>query len=532
MSAKAVDLTSVGREEKLIESLLHGTVYPHPVDNIRLLETHISWVILTGSFAYKIKKPIKLEFLDFSSLEQRKFFCQEELRLNRRWAADLYLDVVPICGSFEEPVVGGIGSPIEYAVKMLQFPQSAQLDVQLDAGLLKDADMVELAEMVATQHGLASVIAQSGATEALEFVRHPMLENIEHLKKYIDRDELHYLSSWTSSNLQDLQATLIQRQKEGFIRECHGDLHLRNLVRLRSGIAAFDCVEFSANLRNIDVMSDVSFLLMDLIARERQDLAYLFINRYLECTGDYAGMSVLGLYYVYHALIRAKIAAIRSVERADETDRQRDLEEMAHCCAVARCWIEPRPPCLIAMHGFSGSGKTWLSQQLIPRLPAIRVRSDIERKRRYGLPETEGSGSRVGKGIYDLRERTRTYEALATAAESSLRIGQHVIVDATFLNRKDRLHFRALAKRLDADFVIVDVHAEPDELFRRVQLRQCEAGDASEADANVLQYQVENAEPLEAEELEWSIAIATDADVDVGAVVSYIVSHQARQRHE
>ncbi|NIA28075.1 MAG: AAA family ATPase [Desulfobulbaceae bacterium] len=512
---------------------MHGSAYPHPVDNVRLLETHISWVILTGSFAYKIKKPIKLEFLDFSSLEQRKIFCEDELRLNRRWAADLYLDVVPICGSFEKPVVGGTDSPIEYAVKMLQFPQSAQLDAQLDAGLLNEADMVELAEMVAKQHGLADVVAQLSAAEALEFVRDPMLENIEHLKKFIGRDELQYLSSWTSSNLQGLQATLIQRQKEGFIRECHGDLHLRNLVRLRSGIVAFDCVEFSSDLSNIDVMSDVSFLLMDLVARERQDLAYLFINRYLECTGDYAGMSVFGLYYVYHALIRAKIAAIRSVERTDETSRQRDLEEMAHCCAVARCWAEPRRPCLIAMHGFSGSGKTWLSQQLIPRLPAIRVRSDIERKRHYGLLETEGSGAGVGEGIYDPRERTGIYATLATAAETSLRLGRNVIADAAFLNRKDRLYFQALAQQLDADFVIVDVQAEPDELLRRMQLRQQDVGDASEADVNVLQYQFENSEPLDAEELEWTVAVATDADVHVGAVVSYILTclrHQAKSR--
>ena len=176
----------------------------------------------------------------------------------------------------------------------------------------------------------------------------------------------------------------MQRQRDGFVRECHGDLHLRNLVRLPSGIVAFDCVEFSTELRNIDVISDVSFLVMDLVARGRQDLAYLFINRYLECTGDYAGMSVFGLYYVYHALIRAKVAAIRSVERTDETGRQHDLEEMAHCCAVARRWSESRTPLLIVMHGFSGSGKTTLSETLMSRLPAIRVRSDIERKREHG----------------------------------------------------------------------------------------------------------------------------------------------------
>jgi hypothetical protein len=349
-----------------------------------------------------------------------------------------------------------------------------------------------------------------------------MLANIEHLKMHLGWDELQGLSSWTSKNLQALKPTLIRRQKDGFIRECHGDLHLRNLVRLPSGIVAFDCVEFSAALRNVDVISDVSFLAMDLISRDRQDLAYVFINRYLECTGDYAGMAVFGLYYVYHALIRAKVAAIRSVEWSGEVGGQHSLEEIAHCCSVARRWIVSRRPSLIAMHGFSGSGKTSLSEKLLSRLPAIRVRSDIERKREYGLEEAERSGARVGKGIYDPQARTNIYETLANAAEVSLRLGQNVIVDAAFLSIEDRHHFHTLAKRLNADFLIVDTCAEPDELRRRVRLRQCDAGDASEADVNVLQYQFQHAEPLGSEELEWTVTVATDAGVDAATVVEKI----------
>ncbi len=364
MTSEPVDLAAVGREEELIRSLLYERAYAHPVENIRLLDTHISWVILTGNFAYKIKKPIKLEFLDFSSLEQRRHFCEEELRLNRRWARDLYVEVVPISGSFEDPKVGGGGEPIEYAVKMVQFPQSAQLDAQLDAGLLTEADMIALAERIAAQHGTIPACTQLSEKDTVRLVRHPMLENIEHLKQHVSWDELQGLSAWTGNNLQELWSTLIQRQEEGFVRECHGDLHLANLVRLPSGISAFDCLEFNAELRNIDVISDVSFLVMDLISRGRQDLAYSFINRYLECTGDYAGMSVFGLYFVYHALIRAKIAAIHSLERSEESDRQRDLDEMSHYCSVARRFTETSRPCLILMHGFSGSGKTWLSQQL------------------------------------------------------------------------------------------------------------------------------------------------------------------------
>jgi len=522
VNPEAVDLTSVGREEKLIDSLLHQNVYPHPVKNIRLIETHISWVILTGSFAYKLKKPIKLEFLDFSTLEQRKYFCDEELRLNRRWAPEVYLEVVPICGSFGGPIIGGDGTPIEYAVKMSQFPQSVQLDAQLGAGLLLAADMTELAEMVAEKHGSAAVFDQPGAADAVELIRHPMQENIEHLKEHIDSEEWQCLASWTSDNLRNLQTMLVQRQCDGFVRECHGDLHLRNLARLSSGIAAFDCVEFSEELRNIDVISDVSFLMMDLISRERQDLAYIFINRYLECTGDYAGMSLFGLYYVYHALIRAKIAAIRSVERSDEAARQRDEEEMEHCCGVALRWIESRRPCLMIMHGFSGSGKTWLSQQLLSRLPAICVRSDIERKRSYDLEETESSGADVGAGIYDPHARADIYATLAAAAKTSLGIGQHVIVDAAFLEHADRQRFRELAKQMNTGFIIVDVYAAPDELLRRLDRRKHDARDASEADVQVLRYQYERADPLDAAELEWTMAVATDADVDADVLAEQI----------
>jgi len=524
MNPGVVDLSSVGREQELISSLLHTTRYPHPVENVRLIETHISWVILTGHFAYKIKKPIKLEFLDFSSLALRKHFCDEELRLNRRWSPELYLDVVPICGSFAEPMIGGTGPAIEYAVKMRQFPQSAQLDVQLDAGLLDDDDMLDLAAMIAARHDAAEIFAQTNAEVAVgAIVQQPMLQNFADLRAHASPDQLTQLSSWTRNSLRDLWPTLLKRQNEGFIRECHGDLHLRNLVRLSSGIAAFDCVEFSSGLRNIDVISDVSFLMMDLMSRGRRDLAYVFLNRYLECTGDYAGMSVFGLYYVYHALIRAKIAAIRSIERSDASHRQADLEEMAQFCNVASDWIRPQRPCLIIMHGYSGSGKTCLSQQLLSRLPAIRLRSDIERKRRHGLEMTEASGAGVGKGMYAPRARSDIYAVLAMAGETLLQAGQHVIADASFLNRQDRRQFEYLARRFGADFIIVDVGAETEELLHRVRLRKRHASDASEADENVLQYQYDNAQPLSADELQRTVSVATDDEVDAGAVTEKII---------
>jgi predicted kinase len=284
----------------------------------------------------------------------------------------------------------------------------------------------------------------------------------------------------------------------------------------------YDCIEFSVELRNIDVISDVSFLVMDLVARGETQLAHAFINRYLECSGDYAGVSMLSLYLVYHALIRAKIAAIRGIERTRDTLRQKDLEETAHYCAVARRWIDAGAPRLIVMHGFSGSGKTWLSQDLMLRLPAIRVRSDIERKRLHGLGETEDSGSAVAEGLYAPDARTGIYEQLANLAETILEAGHSAIVDASFLDRAERDRFRDLANRAGSDFSIVSASASRQELLRRLDRRQSDSKDPSEADADVLRYQLEHADALDDDEREYVIEVATDEPVDIDRLVSVI----------
>jgi aminoglycoside phosphotransferase family enzyme/predicted kinase len=519
MTTPAIDLTDVSREEALIKALLSDAAYPHPVDNIRLLNTHISWVILTGPYAYKIKKPLELEFLDYSTLARRKHFCEEELRLNGRWAPELYVDVVAITGSFDAPRVAGEGEPIEYAVRMHQFPQQAQLDVQLDKGLLDEEDMLALAEMVAGKHEAAEVCRGLGEDDAQNLIRHPMLENLEHLRDFMPREDLEPLAAWTGASLDALWPALLQRQEQGFVRECHGDLKLANLVRLPSGIAAFDSVEFSAALRDIDVISDVSFLVMDLVSYDREDLAYRFLNRYLECTGDYGGMSLFALYYVYHALIRAKIAAIRSVERELQTDAEIDLEEMRYYCDVARHWVVPRVPRLVLMHGYSGSGKTWLSRQLLARMPAISVRSDIERKRLLGLEEADRTDGGVGAGAYAPGVRQGVYVRLANLADTLLTAGHHVIVDASFLDRRDREVFYELARQREISVALVDVCARDEELLQRLRERTLRGSDASDADVAVLGYQHEHADPLDEEELRHTIAVDSDTDVDIDRLI-------------
>lgn len=507
-------------QSALIDALMEPRAYPHPVSSIELVETHISWVILTGTFAYKIKKAVRLDFLDFSSLERRHHYCEEELRLNRRWAPELYLDVIPVRGTADSPIIGGDGGkPIEYALKMQQFPQEAQLDEQLHAGLLHENDMVSLAETIARYHDQANIIEYSNDRESVGKVRAPMMENFSPLRQAIDMDLLSRVQRWTSNSLRDLKPRLIQRRKDGFVRECHGDLHLANLVRLPEGIVAFDCVEFSPELRNIDVISDVAFLVMDLVAHARQDLAYLLLNRYLERTGDYSGMDVFNLYFVYHCMIRAKVAAIRSVERAEDEGREEEIERLKHNLAVAARWIDMAPPKLIGMHGYSASGKTWVSSQLMSELPAIRVRSDIERKRLFGLEESGRSESGPGTGIYTDRARTRVYHVLSTIAEGLLAAGFNVIVDASFLRRADRQSLRSLAEGRGLFCGFVSTEADKALLASRLRARRSGREAVSEADTSVLEHQYAHTDGLDATECDHTVFVATDSATDPGQIV-------------
>ena len=508
---------SSGNSDKstLIRSLSAPDSWPHPVDELRVIETHISWVFLTGDYAYKIKKPIKLSFLDFSTLELRHRWCFEELRLNRRWAPQLYLDVVPISGTAEQPVIGGSGAPIEYAVRMRQFPQSSLLNARLASGLVDADDMIGLAEMIADRHANAPVHREErfGSPAA---VAKPMRENFPYIEPWADADMLSELKRWTEAQLERWETVITARLRGGFVRECHGDLHSRNLVQLNDGIFAFDCVEFSEELRFLDVISDVTFLTMDLVANGRVDLARTVLNRYLEVSGDYDGMQLYGLYFVYHCMIRAKVDAIRATERGEDEQagRESDLASVRHYCDVARRWIHRPAPALIVMHGFSGSGKTRVSSRLLQAVYAVRIRSDIERKRLFGYKERGSSESQPGQGLYAGDKSAATYRHMLDLAENLLRSGQRVILDATFLSAPARGDARALADVCGVPCVLVDVTAPMSVLESRIEARQSAATDASEADLGVLRHQLENADPVD----EASEGPVVTYDSDVGDV--------------
>ena len=507
-------------DDSLVEALLGPDAFDHPADDIELIETHISWVILAGDFAYKIKKPLVLDFLDFGDLDKRRACCEEEIRLNKPWAPDIYIDVVPITQRDGRLHFGGDGEALEYAVKMRRFDQALRLDAQLAAGLLSVADMKELGRNIAERHAAAALPDRSDRERLVEQAKHFVRENFDHLEGVISDDDFMFLRSWTALELEKLDGVLWRRFDDGFVRDCHGDLHLGNLVRLPDGITTFDCIEFNPDLRYTDVFADVGFLTMDLIEKGRHDLSAHFLNRYLECSGDYDGVVLLDFYFVYRCLVRAKVAAIRSREREIITERDADIEEAQQYVDFARRQATKGPRALIMMCGLSGSGKSWVSERLMAELPAIRLRSDIERKRLFSITESEQSGSGIAAGIYSADANAATYEHIFGLASDLLAADHHVILDAAFLEVGQREGARRVAAKSGCASVLLNIHAPTEVLQERLRQRASAKSDVSEANLEVLEYQLAAADAVAADED--VIDVNNDAAVNIDAIAQLI----------
>jgi uncharacterized protein len=501
--------------QRLARALTQPRAYPHAPARVEHLETHISHVFLTGSWAYKVKKPLELGFLDFSTLEKRRECCGEELRINRRLAPDLYTDVVPITGSVDQPCVEGSGAAIEYAVKMRQFAQAGMLEQVLARDELTPALIDGIAQQVADFH--ASLIPPAADTPfgTPQSVMGPARQNFDQLAPMPaaaeDAAVLDQLREWTEVQHALLEELFGQRKRDGFVRECHGDLHLGNMVLVDGRVRIFDAIEFNAELRWIDVINETAFLGMDLEQRGRVDLAWRFLNAYLQHTGDYAGARLLRYYMVYRALVRAKVAGIRAAQPELPSAQRTALEAKCRShLAWAHRFVTRKRPALIVHYGLSGSGKTTASQVILERLGALRVRSDVERKRLHGLAASARTGSSVGGGIYDAEATGATYVRLAAAAEDVVRGGCIALIDATFLRRAERDAFRALARRLRVPFGIAEFTAHPEELRSRLLRRQRDSRDASEAGLEVLEHQLRTREPLSDGERKLTTTFDTD----------------------
>lgn len=510
----------------VITALMDPGLYHHPVEQLQLIETHISWVILTGHYVYKIKKPVNLGFLDFSTLEKRRFYCEEELRLNQRLAPEIYLAVVPITGTTEQPQMAGRGEAIEYAVKMVQFPQQAQLDRVLASGELQAEQLDALARLITDFHQRIAIAGADSGYGDPEHVYQPVAENFSQIRERISKEKYRKLvdaiERWSTSAFESLQPVLQQRKSAGFIRECHGDMHLRNIAWVDDQPVIFDCIEFNPNLRWIDVISEVAFLVMDLQDRQQAQLAQRFLNSYLEYSGDYAGVRVLCFYLVYRAMVRAKVEAIRAQQKGISKKEQTEAETgFFTYLELAQNYTAVDTPRLLITHGLSASGKSTLTQPLLEHLPALRIRSDVERKRLLGIKAEESCQADNKKGIYTPETTQTVYEKLIKLAAGIIDAGYSVIVDATFLKQDQRQPFQQLAREKQVPFIILDFMASADTLRQRITEREKEVSDA---DLSVLEQQLVQPYSLNENELACVITIDTETPFDVTELVGQIRS--------
>ncbi len=499
----------------LIQALLEPWRYAHAVHQVELVQTHISWVLLAGEFAYKIKKPLKLPFLDFSTLALRRACCEDELRLNRRFAPDIYLAVVGIFQTPKGPQwsgegrVIGEGEPIEYAVRMRRFDEAMRLDRVCDRGALRPQHLSGLADTLVAFHAATAVAPQASRFGAASDIITPARDNFTELHQLLPQGAVHTrltaLQAWTEKQFQQLAPLMEARKQAGWVRECHGDLHLANLVLVGERVRMFDCIEFNEDLRWIDVANELAFPYEDLLAHQQPGLATWFVNEVLSRNGDYESAQVLRFYAVYRALVRAKVAALRTAPtHADKGGSQ----AMAHI-ALAERLVAPPAAQLVITHGLSGCGKTVASSALLQNdaeASTLRLRSDVERKRLYGLALSQPSDCATGAGIYTEEAHARTYGRLRGVAATLLRAGWSVVVDAAFLRRSERDAFRLLAQELGVAFAILAPQATPAQLRARIQARSAEGGeggdggDVSEATLDVLEQQMRVIEPLAPDE--------------------------------
>ncbi|MEM1434839.1 MAG: AAA family ATPase [Pseudomonadota bacterium] len=477
---------------RIPDHLLLPSAYDHPVEAVRLIETHMSWVFLTGPYAYKVKKPVNFGFVNFATLDRRHHFCVEELRCNRQFAAALYRAVLPI-------VVGAqgrlrIGAPdegaaaVDWAVQMVQFDPTQQADVLLAGGHLRSDDLHRFGSELAVQH--SSLVPFAGDYDPITPVADNFASLLRGALQPTLRQRVERLAEATAGESSRYAARLLRRQDAGRVRECHGDLHLTNMVRLADGLCAFDCLEFDQALRCIDVYCDAAFLLMDCLVRDRPDLAYAFLDGYLNAAGDYDGLSLVPYFARYRSLVRAKVAALRLAQVPGERAASDKLER--HLGWAAAHSQRPAGDLLI-MNGVSGTGKSFWAEQLVPALGAMRLRSDVLRKAEFAAADTTARHLRAG--LYEASVSEQVYVRLAELSEALLRAGETVIVDAACLQRSSRALLQRAAEKAGAKVRILRLTAPDAVLAARIEARQRTGNDASDADVEVLRWQQADEQP-------------------------------------
>jgi aminoglycoside phosphotransferase family enzyme/predicted kinase len=481
---------------RLIESLSRPEAYPHPFEDFQLHHTHISVVFLVDQFAYKIKKPVDLDFLDFTTLEKRLHFCEEEVRLNRRMASSVYLGVAPVTAENGGLRMGGDGEAVEYAVKMRRLPPGATFLARLERGELASAHVEELARRLAAFHTAIPPCPTASHYGSFEVVAGNARENLEqsrpHIGETISRPVFERLSEMLEKRLAELRPLIEARAAADVPRDTHGDLHLDHVYLFPereppSDLLVIDCIEFNERFRYADPVADAAFLAMDLVFRLRSDLALEFAEGYLETAGDVEGRRLMPFYIAYRAAVRAKVEGMITEEgEVPEADRAAAVERSRAYWLLALAQLEEpaRRPCLLLMGGLPGTGKTTIADAVAERGGFTVLSADRTRKELAGLDPRASAAAAFGQGIYTPEWNRKTYSELLRRADQGLFRGERILVDASFGRQANREEFFEAADRLGVPAYLFLCEVSAETVIKRLG-RRAPGSTPSDADSEI-----------------------------------------------
>lgn len=489
--------------DQIVGQLSNPNFYPHPVEQITKIETHISVVFLTGDYAYKLKKPVDFGFLDFTQIPQRLKFCQKELELNQRTAKDLYLAVISLYendGIISLKPSRNSQSPIDCILKMRQFNPGHVLGNYLQSHSLSSSQISALASQIADLHLHSKVVEAKSEFGEPEIALKPMLDNFPSLTRFLNSlpnsnqalQSLEKIQKTTLQQFESVKSLLINRKQNGFIRNCHGDLHLDNITLVNDSPMLFDAIEFNDYFSHIDVISDMAFLLVDLDFRGRPELAWVILSYYLHFTQDYSALQILGFYKVYRAMVRAKISALQAEQNSIDSPKYNELKEktLRYLDLANQLQTKHAKPKIILIQGISGSGKSVLAQRLVKYFDAIIISSDRTRKKLFKIEPTERVDLDVRPSLYSESMNQKTYETLLNNARLAITSGCNVIIDATFLKKSHRDKFYELAMTLEVECYLLSIHVDERLALESIKHRNLANNDPSDADEKIMQRQM------------------------------------------
>jgi aminoglycoside phosphotransferase family enzyme/predicted kinase len=473
----------------LIAALSEPGIYPEATTGVSLVQTQMSCVFLTDEYAYKIKKPVNLGYVDYTTLEKRRYFCQREIELNRRLCPAAYLGVETVTFDGAKFAFNGEGKAVEYAVRMRRLPDDKLLDHLLRSNAVTTEMMDSLARRVADFHRTAETNSEIAAFGKVATVTQNTEENFSQTEKYIGTSitptQFNRITDYTRGFIRDDSGIFESRVKEGRTRDCHGDLHAQHICFCH-GLCIFDCIEFNERFRYCDVASEAAFLAMDLDRYGRADLGRRFITEYISQSGDADIPKLLNFYKCYRAYVRGKVASFKLDDPLVSEDDKRESAELAQgYFDLASSYTRSRP-LLVVMVGLVGSGKTTLANGLAQRLGAVHISSDVTRKRLAGIPESEHRYEEPASGIYSLEWSRKTYDSIFSQSADILNDGASVILDAAFLRQSERERASTMAQELSADYMVVECRLSPELTQKRLLQR---LGEVSASDGRWETYQ-------------------------------------------